>query len=100
MPIALTWVNFWSDNEMAGHDRQLDFGVPVQYKTQNSTIEGGYNAKTWNVKLQFLDSKFNNSVDSMQWSNFFMLVALRAAVFSACGRVARRCRHLSIPLRR
>ncbi len=54
----------------------MEFGVPTDYKTKNSTLEAGYTGKTWNVKLAYLDSKFSNSIDSMQWTNFYMLSAL------------------------
>jgi Putative outer membrane beta-barrel porin, MtrB/PioB len=54
----------------------IEVGMPVEYKTKNALIEAGYNGKTWSVKLGFLDSRFSDGVDNMQWSNFYMRNAL------------------------
>ena len=54
----------------------IEFGIPTEYKTKNALFEGGYTAKTWNVKIAYLDSKFSNSIDTMQWTNFYMRSAL------------------------
>ena len=54
----------------------IEFGAPVEYKTKNAIFEGGYTARTWNVKVAYLDSKFSNSIDTMQWTNFYMRSAL------------------------
>ena len=54
----------------------IEFGAPVDYKTKNALFEGGYTARTWNVKVAYLDSKFSNSIDTMQWTNFYMRSAL------------------------
>ncbi len=54
----------------------IEFGIPTEYKTKNALFEGGYTARTWNVKLAYLDSKFSNSIDTMQWTNFYMRSAL------------------------
>ncbi len=54
----------------------IELGVPVDYKTKNFTAEGGYTAKTWNIRLAYLDSKFSNGIESMQWTNFYMRNAL------------------------
>ena len=54
----------------------IELGVPVEYKTKNATIEAGYTAKTWNVKLGYLDSRFSNGIGSFQWTNFYMNSAL------------------------
>jgi hypothetical protein len=50
----------------------IELGIPVDYKTKNATVEGGYAGKTWSVKLSFLDSKFTNSIDTVKWTNFYM----------------------------
>ena len=50
----------------------IELGAPVDYKTQNTTIEGGYNTKQYGFKLAFLDSKFTDANDSFQWTNFYM----------------------------
>ena len=55
----------------------IEFGLPTDYTTKNSVLEGGYKGRNWNVKLGFLDSKFSsNSGDTAQWGNFFMRSAL------------------------
>lgn len=51
----------------------IEFGAPVDYKTQDLTLEGGYSVKKGSISVNFLNSRFNNGVDSMQWTNFFML---------------------------
>jgi hypothetical protein len=54
----------------------IEFGVPTDYKTKNTTAELGYAGKSWNVKLGFLDSKFTSNAGTMQWTNFYMLNGL------------------------
>ena len=50
----------------------IELGVPTDYKTKNATAEIGYAAKSWNVKLGFLGSKFSSGEGTMQWTNFFL----------------------------
>ena len=50
----------------------IEFGAPVDYKTQNTTIEGGYNSKQYGIKLAYLDSKFTDDNNLLQWTNFYM----------------------------
>ncbi len=50
----------------------IELGKPVDYKTQNATIEGGYRSSKYGVKLAYLDSKFTDGNDSFQWTNFYM----------------------------
>jgi hypothetical protein len=50
----------------------IELGMPVNYKTQNATLEGGYNSKQYGFKLAFLDSKFTDGNDTAQWTNFYM----------------------------
>ncbi len=50
----------------------IEFGVPADYKTQNTTIEAGYNTKQYGFKLAFIDSKFTDANDAVQWTNFYM----------------------------
>jgi outer membrane protein OmpA-like peptidoglycan-associated protein len=50
----------------------IELGVPVDYKTKNTTIEGGYNTKQYGFKLAFVDSKFTDANDTLQWTNFYM----------------------------
>jgi hypothetical protein len=54
----------------------IEFGLPTEYTTKNTILEAGYVAQTWNVKLAYLDSKFNNGIQTAQWSNFYMLNGL------------------------
>ena len=50
----------------------IELGMPVDYKTQNTTIEGGYNTKQYGFKVAFIDSKFTDANDVVQWTNFYM----------------------------
>ena len=50
----------------------IELGIPVEYKTQNTTIEGGYNTRQYGFKVAFLDSKFTDANDVVQWTNFYM----------------------------
>jgi len=61
----------------------IELGAPVDYKTQNTTIEGGYNTKQYGFKLAFLDSKFTDANDSFQWTNFFMRSGLDQSLLPA-----------------
>ena len=55
----------------------IEFGLPTDYVTKNSVIEGGYKGRNWNVKLGYLNSKFSsNTGDTAQWGNFYMRSAL------------------------
>ena len=45
----------------------VKLGLPTDYKTKNTVLEAGYKGRTWNVKLGFLDSKFDsNGSDTAQ----------------------------------
>ena len=54
----------------------IELGAPVDYKTKNTTIEGGYNTRQYGFKVAFLDSKFTDGNDTFQWTNFYMRSAL------------------------
>ena len=54
----------------------IELGAPVGYKTQNTTLEGGYNSKQYGIKLSYLDSKFTDANDTYQWTNFYLRSAL------------------------
>lgn len=58
----------------------IELGIPTDYKTKNSTIEAGYVTKAWNVKLQYLNSKFSNGEQTAQWTNFYMRNALDTSI--------------------
>ena len=47
----------------------MEFGAPLDYKTQNLSVDGGYSAKTWHVNFNVLGSKFVNNNDQMNWLN-------------------------------
>ncbi len=47
----------------------VDLAFPVDYKTRNATFEGGYNTKTMHFDLAWMTSKFENSNESVTWTN-------------------------------
>jgi MtrB/PioB family decaheme-associated outer membrane protein len=49
----------------------VDLAFPVEYKTRNATLEGGYNTKTMHFDLAWMTSKFENSNETMTWTNGF-----------------------------
>lgn len=49
----------------------VDFAIPVDYKTKNLSLEGGYASKRLQVSLNFLSSKFENDNPVLRWSNNF-----------------------------
>ncbi|GAB4467900.1 MAG: hypothetical protein OHK0044_08950 [Burkholderiaceae bacterium] len=51
----------------------VDFAIPVDYKTKNLSIEGGYASKRLQVSLNFLSSKFENENPVLRWSNNFFV---------------------------
>ena len=51
----------------------IEFGMPTDYLTKDFTVDGGYSTKKGSVSVNFLNSRFSNSVDTMQFTNFFML---------------------------
>jgi hypothetical protein len=50
----------------------IELGAPVDYKTQNTTIEGGYNSKQYGFKLAYVQSKFTDANETLQFTNFYM----------------------------
>jgi hypothetical protein len=50
----------------------IEFGAPVDYKTRNYSLESGYSTKEAMFSINVLNSKFSNSKDLMQWTNFYM----------------------------
>jgi hypothetical protein len=51
----------------------IEFGGPTDYKTKDFTMDGGYSTKQGSVSVNFLNSRFSNAVDTMQFTNFYML---------------------------
>ena len=49
----------------------VDKPFPVDYKTRNASIEGGYASKTAQFALSVLHSNFSNQNDTLRWSNGF-----------------------------
>jgi len=47
----------------------VELVIPVDYRTRNATAEAGYNTRTMHVDLQYLYSKFENSNDTLSWTN-------------------------------
>ena len=50
----------------------IEFGAPADYKTQNTLIEGGYSSRQYGLKLAYIQSKFTDENNFMQWPNFYM----------------------------
>ena len=49
----------------------MDLVIPVQYKTSNVAVEGGYNTGAMNLSLNYLYSKFDNDFTTLSWNNPF-----------------------------
>ncbi len=49
----------------------VDLAFPVQYKTSNWGVEGGYQSSKATYSVRWDYSKFDNSNDSFQWTNPF-----------------------------
>jgi MtrB/PioB family decaheme-associated outer membrane protein len=47
----------------------VDLAFPVDYKTKNWSLEGGYATKTMALSISWLSSKFENSTESFDWTN-------------------------------
>ena len=67
----------------------IEFGIPTDFTTKNTTIDAGYVAKSWNVKLQYLDSKFTNGVPTTQWTNFFMANQLDTSLLAPDNKLSK-----------
>ncbi|MFN0304202.1 MAG: MtrB/PioB family outer membrane beta-barrel protein [Burkholderiales bacterium] len=48
-----------------------DKPFPVDYKTRNFSVEGGYASKRGQFSLSLLHSRFNNDNESLRWTNGF-----------------------------
>jgi putative beta-barrel porin MtrB/PioB len=51
----------------------IEFGGPTKYKTMDFTLDGGYSVKKGSISVNFLNSRFTNPIDTMQFTNFYML---------------------------
>lgn len=49
----------------------IDLPAPIDYKTDNYSVEGGYQGKTTHFAVSGLYSKFSNDNDVLNWSNGF-----------------------------
>jgi MtrB/PioB family decaheme-associated outer membrane protein len=47
----------------------VDLSIPVDYKTKNATLEGGYDTRTMHFDLSWMTSKFENDNESITWTN-------------------------------
>ena len=47
----------------------VDLAFPVDYKTRNASVEGGYSTKTMRFDLSWMTSKFENDNESISWTN-------------------------------
>ena len=66
----------WKGNKPGSSSQGLSPGngfvelfFPVDYKTRNATIEGGYNTRTLRFDISYLVSKFENSEEVVSWTN-------------------------------
>ncbi|HVQ62394.1 MAG TPA: MtrB/PioB family outer membrane beta-barrel protein [Burkholderiales bacterium] len=57
----------------SSNNGMIEFGAPVNYQTKDATLDFGYSVKKGSISVNYLNSAFNNSVDTMQWTNFYML---------------------------
>ena len=55
----------------SGFSGIVDLPTPVDYKTQNFTLEGGYQTRGGHVSLSWLHSKFSNDNELLRWTNGF-----------------------------
>lgn len=47
----------------------VDLAFPVDYRTRNASVEGGYNTTTMHFDLSAMTSKFENDNESFTWTN-------------------------------
>ncbi len=47
----------------------VDLAVPVDYKTKNYSFEGGYSSTRLHVAVAYLDSRFTNGHEILNWTN-------------------------------
>jgi MtrB/PioB family decaheme-associated outer membrane protein len=47
----------------------VDLFFPVEYKTRNLSVEGGYNTRQMHFALSWMVSKFENSEETVTWTN-------------------------------
>jgi hypothetical protein len=50
----------------------VDLAFPVDYNTRNLVIEGGYNTRAMRFDLSYMLSKFENSTESISWTNGYL----------------------------
>jgi len=49
----------------------IDLPSPVNFKTDNASVEAGYSSKRGHVAVSAMHSKFSNGSELLQWSNGF-----------------------------
>lgn len=47
----------------------VDLAFPVDYKTRNASVEGGYNTREMHFDLSVMTSKFENDNEILTWTN-------------------------------
>ena len=67
----------------------VDLSIPVDYKTKNLSVEGGYNTRAMHFDLSWMLSKFENSQESIQWTNGYYNNALDKTYLAADNRYTR-----------
>ena len=60
-----------SSNGTSPGNGHTELPLPIDYKTTNWLVEGGYNTRTLVVSGQFLWSKFENDNQTVSWTNPF-----------------------------
>ena len=54
----------------------VDLAFPVEYKTRNLSLEGGYNTRTMHLAVNWMMSRFYNDVEELHWNNPFFANAV------------------------
>jgi MtrB/PioB family decaheme-associated outer membrane protein len=67
----------------------VELAFPVDYKTRTATVEGGYNTRRMHFDLSWMTSKFENSNDSVSWTNGYFGNGLDTTYLAADNRYQR-----------
>ena len=68
----VTWKgskNGASSNGTSPGNGFMELAFPVDYKTRNVVAEGGYNTSTLRADISYMVSQFENSEETLSWSN-------------------------------
>jgi MtrB/PioB family decaheme-associated outer membrane protein len=58
-----------SSNTTSPGGGYVDLAFPVQYETNNVSVEGGYATRTMNISVSYLASNFGNDFETVSWNN-------------------------------